>query len=227
MGKELYAEVLLLEMWGDAVLKTLMNFVTIFVLFSLHLSPSWGWGMLQCWAPSPKAGNTGKITSAGAQMDVAQEEWSQWGGFISSDPHSLSLHRRNFSIPKSFSWSSSSSEGLCASFSMSKAAMVQQQLSSLPCRSRLGAPHVPWVPWNLQKRCLRTHSRADGLLGADLMGTHQPTHPLPCQAAQVPSAKAVSAAWGCLLFVFQQVSIALAPGADVPIGGHWILACIV
>lgn len=217
MGKELYAEVLLLEMWGDAVLKTLMNFVTIFVLFSLHLSPSWGWGMLQCWAPSPKAGNTGKITNAGAQMNVPQEEWSQWGGFISSDPHSLSLHRRKF--PRFFQFLRVFPEAAvplkgCKGCVPLFPWVNQLWFSNSSLHWLVGAGwelHTSRVLWNLQKRCLRTHSRADGLVGADLMGTHQPTHPLPCQAAQVPSAKAGSAAWGCLLFVFQQFSIALAP----------------
>lgn len=61
---------------------------------------SLGWGILQCWALSPKARNEGKITCAEAHMDMAQDEWSQRGGFKtgqSSEPPSLSLHIRKYS----------------------------------------------------------------------------------------------------------------------------------
>lgn len=105
--QELYAEMLLLEMWGDAVLKTLMAFVTIFVLFNLHLSPSRG----PCLGLAFGQGNAAVLSSltqrrkhrknhlCRAEMDMAQEDWSQWGGFTtgqSSDPRLLSLHRRKF-----------------------------------------------------------------------------------------------------------------------------------
>lgn len=73
------------------------------------------------------------------------------------------------------------------------------------------------------------HRRTDGLLGAHIWWGHiSPcTYFLPCQAAQMLSAKAVSAAWGCLLLAFQQFSIVLAPDAEVPApGSPWDSWCI-
>lgn len=168
-------------MWGDAVLKTLMAFETIFVLFNLHLSPSWG---LCLWA--------GECCSA--ELPHPKQETQEKSPVQCSDGHGTKglvpkgwLHNRTelrpsfpvltqkkisqiFKIPKSFSWSSSSSEGLqglclCASFSMSKLDMVQPHFSSLTCRSKLGAARVPWVPWN--RNCWRdTQGTTAGLLGA-------------------------------------------------------------
>lgn len=117
-GRELYAEMSLLEMWGDAVLKTLMAFVTIFVLFNLHLSPSWG----SCLALAFGLGNAAVLSSL-TQGRKHEKNHLCWG----SDGHGTRgvalmgwLHNRTelrppfpvltqnkisqtFSVPKSFS----------------------------------------------------------------------------------------------------------------------------
>lgn len=182
----------------EMLFKTLMAFVTIFVLFSLHLLPSGGsclWAGECCSAelPHPKQETQEKSPVQGLR-------WHQRSGSngmaSKQDPCSLSLHR-----------------GKCPRFFQFLGVFPEAAVPLKGCKGCARVPLFPWVNqkwfshscshwfvgagWELhtspacpgteisEEVCQDVHRRTDGLWGAHIWWANMS----PCQAAQVLSAK--------------------------------------